>query len=115
MTTMTIGSAVSPFASNPFYALGVADAYDEHQAGEDVHTLVRRADQMLDTAPNDTSPANFYVCGYANTVRGILSSHIAQINAQADVAQTWLARRQGRETSTLHTRHRHARRAVVKR
>ncbi|MCX5000932.1 hypothetical protein [Streptomyces longwoodensis] len=98
--------AASPFASDPFYALGVADAYDEHAAGEDVHTLLRRADEMLDTTPNDVTPANFYVCGYANTVRGILDSHIAHINAQADVAQTWLARKQGRETSTLHARHR---------
>jgi hypothetical protein len=106
MTTMSTQTATpSPFARDPFYALGAADAYDEHRAGEDVHTLTRRADEMLDAAPTGLVPANFYVCGYANTVRGLLNAHIAQTNAQADVAQTWLARKQGRETSTLHQRY----------
>lgn len=96
MTTMTIAPAVSPFARDPFYALGVADAYDEHQAGENVHTLARRADEMLDAAPTGLVPANLYVCGYANTVRGILNGHIAMTNAQAEVAHRWLNRKQGR-------------------
>ncbi|MGA5670007.1 hypothetical protein ACPCTG_31570 [Streptomyces pseudogriseolus] len=105
MSTATPDIVTNPFAADPFYALGVADAYDEYKAGEDIHNLYRRADEMLDAAPTDASPANFYVCGYANTVRGLLNTHIAQINAQAEVAQTWLARKQGRETSTLHLRH----------
>ncbi|MFB8182554.1 hypothetical protein ACFC8N_42525 [Streptomyces sp. NPDC055966] len=88
--------ASSPFAKNPFYALGVADAYDEHQNGENVHNLVRRADEMLDAAPTGLVPANLYVCGYANTVHGILNGHIAQINAQSEVAHQWLDHAQGR-------------------
>lgn len=93
MTTMTPEALTpSPFASDPFYALGVADAYDEHNAGENVHDLVRRADEMLDVAPTGPVPANLYVCGYANTVRGILNGHIAQINAQTEVAHRWLHR-----------------------
>jgi hypothetical protein len=112
MTTMTPEATTpNPFARDPFYALGVADAYDEHQAGTDVHTLMRRADEMLDGAPTGLVPANLYVCGYAMTVRGILNGHIAQINAQAEVAQTWLARKQGREHSTLHDTHRRTGRA----
>ncbi|MFC9891500.1 hypothetical protein [Streptomyces pilosus] len=99
-------SLTNPFANDPFYCLGIADAYDEHKAGDNIHTLLRRADEMLDTAPTGLHPANLYVCGYANAVRGLLNGHIAQINAQAEVAQTWLARKQGRETSTLHTRNR---------
>lgn len=41
-----------------------------------------------------------------------MNGHIAQINAQAEVAQTWLARKQGRETSNLHTRNRRLERAA---
>ncbi|MFE6412621.1 hypothetical protein ACFVOR_37440 [Streptomyces sp. NPDC057837] len=108
MTTMTPeANTPSPFASDPFYALGVADAYDEHAAGVDIHALKRRADEMLDAAPQGLVPANLYVCGYGNTIASILNGHIAQINAQTEVAQTWLARKQGRETSRLHQAHRH--------
>lgn len=95
----------SPIATDPFYCLGVADAYDEHAAGHNIHDLKRRADEMLDAAPTGDHPANYYVCGYTNTVCGILNGHIAQINAEAEVAHTWLARKQGRETSALHQRH----------
>ncbi|WP_371099844.1 hypothetical protein [Streptomyces sp. PU_AKi4] len=110
MTAMTPETTTSnPFANDPFYALGTADAYDEHKAGENVHTLLRRAHEMLDAAPLGPTPANLYVCGYANTVRGLLNGHMAQINAQTEVAQTWLARKQGRETSTLHQRNTHRR------
>ncbi|MFJ4473303.1 hypothetical protein ACIP2X_38215 [Streptomyces sp. NPDC089424] len=113
MTTMTPEAAAqSPFASDPFYCLGVADAYDEHAAGEDIEDLVRRADEMLDAAPEGVVPANYYVCGYGNTVRGILNSHIATVNAQAEDAQTWLARKQGRETSTRRTPRRPRRRTA---
>ncbi|MFD7995570.1 hypothetical protein [Streptomyces mexicanus] len=104
---ITEATGPSPITNNPFYALGAADAYDEYQAGDNVHTLARRADEMLDAAPTGDVPANYYVCGYTNTVRGLLSGHIAMVNAQSEVAQTWLARKQGRETSRLHTANRH--------
>lgn len=106
MTIQTLATAVSPFARDPFYALGVADAYDEHRAGEDVHILKRRAEEMLDADTHGSVPAELYLIGYANTVIGIFNSHVAGIGAETEVAQTWLARKQGRETSTLHTRHR---------
>ncbi|QLJ06786.1 hypothetical protein HZZ00_37800 (plasmid) [Streptomyces sp. NEAU-sy36] len=97
MTTMTTETITpSPFTNDPFYALGAADAYDEYNAGENVHDLVRRADEMLDVAPSGRVPANLYVCGYANTVRGILNGHITQINAQTEVAHQWLQNTQGR-------------------
>lgn len=105
MTVQTFTPPTSPYARDPFYALGAADAYDEHQAGTNVHDLLR-ADEMLDNAPTGRDSVDLYVCGYGNAVRGLLDSHIAQINAQADVAQTWLARKQGRETSTLHQAYR---------
>lgn len=97
MTTMTPEALTpSPFTNDPFYALGVADAYDEYQAGENVHDLQRRAHEMLGAAPMDSVPVSLYVCGYGNTVAGIFNGHIAQINAQTEVAHRWLNRTQGR-------------------
>jgi len=105
MTTLTPESnGLSPFDGDPFYALGVADAYDEHQAGETLQILLLRADEMLDAAPAQT-PVSLYVVGYANTVRRLLNEHIAYVNAEADVAQSWLARKQGRESAALRIRH----------
>lgn len=96
MTTMTPEALTpSPFANDPFYALGVADAYDEHQAGENVHDLKRRADELLDAAPM-ALPARLYVAGYARTVIGLVSGHLAQISAQAEVAHQWLIEVRGR-------------------
>jgi hypothetical protein len=109
MTTMTIANAVSPFAHDPFYALGVADAYDEHQAGDDVHLLKRRAEEMLNTPSDGRESTDLYIVGYANTVIGLMNSHIATIAAQTEGAQKQQARKQGRETSTLHTHRRQAR------
>jgi hypothetical protein len=110
MTTMTLNTAVSPFARDPFYAMGVADAYDEHKAGDNIHDLKRRAEEMLEADTGGSIPAELYLVGYANTVIGIMNGHIASINAETEVAQTWLARKQGRETSALHTSRRPARR-----
>jgi len=110
MSIQTLTPAVSPYARDPFYAMGVADAYDEHRAGENVHDLKRRAEEMLDADSRDSVPADLYILGYATTVLGLMNSHIAQTNAESEVAQTWLARKTGRDTSTLHTRNRtHAR------
>lgn len=93
MTTLTPEATIpSPFSTDPFYALGIADAYDEQTAGEDIHTLKRRADEMLDTASASIA-SDLYVIGYATAVIGMLNSHIAQINAQAEVAHWWLNRK----------------------
>lgn len=97
MTTMTPEAPTpSPFTDDPFYCLGIADAYDEHAAGEDIHTLNRRFEEMFDVTPADHIPASLYVCGYGNAIAGILNSHIAQINAQTEVAHRWLADTQRR-------------------
>lgn len=104
MTIQTLAPAVSPFARDPFYAIGVADAYDEYQAGEDIHLLKARAEEMLAADTHGSLPAELYLVGYANTVIGLMNGHIAQINAQTEVAQTWLARKQGRETAARHIR-----------
>jgi hypothetical protein len=112
MTTMTIASPVSPFANDPFYAMGVADAYDEYQAGESIDTLKRRAAELLDAdypKTTDIQPAELYRLGYGHSIAGLMNGHIATVNAQTEVAQTWLDRKQGRSRSTLHTSRRSAR------
>ncbi|MFJ8727717.1 hypothetical protein [Streptomyces sp. NPDC093269] len=113
MTTMTVSPAVSPFARDPFYAMGVADAYDEHAAGETIDTLKVRASALLDAdyPRTDTiQPAELYRLGYATSIAGLINSHIATVNAQCDMAQQDLARKQGRERSTRHDAHRRPRR-----
>lgn len=102
MTVVFFEPALSPFASDPFYALGLADAYDESIAGESIDSLKRRAGELLDAEVGDSMPAELYRMGYTQGVIGIANGHIATVNAQCEVAQTWLARKQGRETSPLH-------------
>jgi hypothetical protein len=99
MTTMTIAPAAGAFARDPFYALGVADAYDEYNAGETIDTLKRRADELLEAdypQTQQTVPAELYRIGYGNTVIGLMNGHIATVNAQTEVAHDWLAREHGR-------------------
>lgn len=100
MSLMTVAPAVSPFAGDPFYALGLADAYDEHQAGEAIDTLKTRAGELLDAEYPTTGnilPAELYRLGYATGIAGILNGHIATVNAQTDVSQKWWARKNGRK------------------
>ena len=101
MSIQPIPPTAGPFVGDPFYAMGVADAYDEHQSGEDVHLLRRRADEMLDT-PSHSRPADLYVVGYATTVIELMNGHGAEIDAQTEVA--WRDRNQNRETSTTDAR-----------
>jgi hypothetical protein len=100
MTTMTFAPANNAFARDPFYSLGVADAYDEYQAGETIDTLKRRANELLDAEYPKTQniqPAELYRLGYATSIAGIINGHIATVNAQADVSQKWWARKNGRK------------------
>ncbi|MFF7335374.1 hypothetical protein [Streptomyces sp. NPDC008150] len=101
MTSPTV--TTDDYMTDPFYCLGRADAYDEHKDGVSVHDLRARAELLLDNAPR-TEPMNLYAAGYGNTVIGIFNNHMAQIRAQAEVAQTSHARKQGRELSTRHQR-----------
>lgn len=89
MSIQTIAPATSPIASDPFYALGVADAYDEHMAGEPIDTLKRRAAELLETeypTSQDVQPSELYVLGYVASIAGIVRSHIATVNAQIELA-----------------------------
>ncbi|MFD9004469.1 hypothetical protein ACFV0T_26510 [Streptomyces sp. NPDC059582] len=109
MTIQTVAPAISPFARDPFYALGIADAYDEHAAGETLDTLKARANALLDADYPQTDriqPAELYRLGYVTSIAGLINSHIATVDAQSELAQKKQARKQGRDTSTRHTSNR---------
>ncbi|MEU9014320.1 hypothetical protein AB0D12_32025 [Streptomyces sp. NPDC048479] len=48
MTAMTLAQYGTGDSHDPEHARGRADAYDEHQAGEPLHILEARFDQMAD-------------------------------------------------------------------
>jgi hypothetical protein len=91
-------AAVSPFANDPFYALGVADAYDEYAAGDSIDTLKTRASCLLDADYPKTEkvqPAELYRLGYVTSIAGLINGHVATVNAQCEVAQKNRARAAG--------------------
>lgn len=96
MTTLTIAPTTGPFDADPDYCQGRADAYD------DSHT--RTVDQMvvLLSMAVDHAPVR-YAQGYAARVTELRLELDVVAAAESELAQTWLARKQGRETSTLHT------------
>jgi hypothetical protein len=87
MSIMTTAPANGSFASNPNFALGTADAYDEYNAGDTIDTLIRRSHEMLDS-PHHSMPAELYVFGYATTVIALYNGHRATVTAQTAVAHT---------------------------
>jgi hypothetical protein len=106
MTTPTTTS--SPFSTNPDFARGRADAYDD-SAKHHPAVVQSHAELVLDLiTPASSQAERLYAAGYARAALEAMQSHIEQ----ADKEQTRLARKQGRETSTLHTRHRSTRRST---
>ncbi|MFJ7023202.1 hypothetical protein ACIQUW_33055 [Streptomyces sp. NPDC101117] len=90
-TVMPETSPASPFAADPFYCLGVADAYDEYTAGASIDTLSVRASALLDAdypKTDHVQPAELYRLGYCNSIAGLIRGHIATVNAQTEVAYT---------------------------
>lgn len=99
MTVQTFAPAENPFARDPDYYLGRADAYD--------HSHDRTADQMVSLLGMVIDHASIaYASGYADRVTELRLELDVVAAAEAELAQTWLARKQGRETSTLHLRNR---------
>ncbi|MFE1949968.1 hypothetical protein ACFW9D_05800 [Streptomyces sp. NPDC059524] len=86
MSITTLAPATNSFANDPFYALGVADAYDEHQNGDNITILKQRATALLAADARNSLPAELYRMGYANTVIGLANTHRAEVTAQAEVA-----------------------------
>jgi hypothetical protein len=99
MTTMTLAPATGGFSADDLdRAAGRADAYDDHNTLT-IDQLNVRADYLIDYHPNLA-----YAQGYSAYVKGAQLEQACATTAQAEDAQTWLARKQGRETSTLHQR-----------
>lgn len=93
----------NPYANDPDYYLGRADAYD--------HSHTRTIDQMVALMSMAIDYATTaYASGYSDRVLELRMELDVVAGAESELAQTWLARKQGRETSSLHTRNRHARR-----
>ncbi|MEV5915789.1 hypothetical protein AB0M00_43770 [Streptomyces chartreusis] len=111
MTIATVTPAGSAFSTDPFYCLGRADAHDE-AAAMPLEAITAHAELLLDHLGPDASVAQrLYTAGYARRAAELVDEHLATVNAQSDQEQTRLARKQGRETSPLHTAHRKARRS----
>ncbi|MCL8016927.1 hypothetical protein [Streptomyces sp. AS02] len=109
MTIATIAPTGSAFSTDPFFCLGRADAYDE-AAAMPLEAVTAHAELLLDHIGHDASDAQrLYTAGYARRAAELVAEHLATVAAQSEDAQTRLARKQGRETSTLHTRNRTAR------
>jgi hypothetical protein len=93
---MTIAPAVSPYADDPDYYAGRADAYD--------HSQTRTVDEMVALTGMAVDYASIpYALGYFDRVAELRMELDAVAAAESELAQTWLARKQGRETSRLHT------------
>lgn len=97
MTTMTI-APTSSAAEHPDYYAGRADAYDD--------SATRTVDEMVVLASMAIDYASIpYARGYRDRVTELRMETDMVTAAEAELAQTWLARKQGRERSTLHTTH----------
>ena len=103
MTIATLAPAKDPYRDHPDYFLGRADAYD------DSHT--RSLDEMVVLVGMAVDYASIpYATGYGDRVLELRLELDAVAPMEMELAQTWQARKQGRETSTLHTTHRSNRR-----
>lgn len=102
MSIQTLAPATGPFDSDPEFCQGRADAYDD-SATRTVDEMVVLLSMAVDYAPVR------YAQGYAARVAELRLELDAVAPMEMELAQTWLARKQGRETSSLHTRHHNAR------
>ncbi|MFD5848332.1 hypothetical protein [Streptomyces chartreusis] len=104
MTIATIAPASANYSQDPDYFRGRADAYDDSRT--------RTVDQMVVLAGMAIDYASIpYALGYFDRVTELRMETDAVSAAEAELAQTSLARKQGRDTSRLHTAHRKARRS----
>jgi hypothetical protein len=99
MTTMTPEAVSNPYADEPDYYAGRADAYD--------HSHTRTVDQMVVLMGMAVDYGSIpYAAGYSDRVIELRLEQDVVAGAESELAQTDLARKQGRETSSLHTRNR---------
>lgn len=99
MTVQTIAPTGFDHTNDPDYYRGRADAYDDSQT--------RTVDEMVVLAGMAIDYASIpYAQGYTARVNELRLELDAVAPMEMELAQTWLARKQGRETSTRHTTHR---------
>lgn len=97
MSLMTVAPANNPYANDPDYYLGRADAYD--------HSATRTVDEMVALMGMAVDYASLpYASGYSDRVTELRLETDVVAGAESELAQTTLARKQGRATPTLHTR-----------
>ncbi|MGW2384351.1 hypothetical protein [Streptomyces sp. NPDC001658] len=97
MTTATLTTTNAGHGEHPDYYRGRADAYDD--------SATRTPDQMVALAAMAIDYASIpYARGYADRVTEYRLETDVVAGAESELAQTWLARKQGRQRSTLHTR-----------
>ncbi|MFF7795609.1 hypothetical protein [Streptomyces sp. NPDC007991] len=93
MSLTSTETAHNPFANNPDYYAGRADAS---------HT--RTVDQMVVLMGAAIDYASIaYASGFSDRVTELRLELDVVAAAESELAQTTLARKQGRETSSLHT------------
>ncbi|MEU7338640.1 hypothetical protein [Streptomyces sp. NPDC007074] len=96
MTVTTIAPIGFDHTRDPDYFHGRADAYDDAQ------TLT--LDELIIRSGAATDYASLpYALGYS----AVVIETRMEADAEVEIAQTWWARKQGRETSTRHTNRRH--------
>jgi hypothetical protein len=96
MTIADIAPGPSPFSTNPDFARGRADAYDDalHHHPE---TVQATAQLVLDfVTPASTLPVRMYAAGYGHAALEAMQYHLASTTTQTDKAQKWWARKNGR-------------------
>ncbi|MEW1565781.1 hypothetical protein AB0454_22680 [Streptomyces sp. NPDC093509] len=95
MSSPTI--ATSPFSTNPDYARGRADAYDDSKTHHP-ETIQANANLAIDfVTPNSSQATRMYAAGYAKSAVEILNDHIAAKTTQTAKALKWWDRKNGRE------------------
>ncbi|WP_055695807.1 hypothetical protein [Streptomyces prasinopilosus] len=89
MSIQTITPITDPYRSHPDYYRGRADAYDDSQT--------RTVDQMVVLASMAIDHASIpYAFGYSDRVTELRLEQDAVAPMEMELAQTWLARTQGR-------------------
>ena len=98
MSIQTIASTIGDRPKDPDYYAG-ADAYDDSQT--------RTVDEMVALMGMAIDYASIpYAQGYSDRVTELRLELDVVSAAESEIAQTTLARKQGRETSSLHPAHR---------
>jgi hypothetical protein len=96
MTITDIAPGPPPFSTNPDFARGRADAYDDAQHHQPDTVRVNATLALDFITPTSTLPERMYAAGYGRAALEVMQSHLADKTTQTDKAQKWWARKNGR-------------------